>query len=758
MTRIFIGVAWPYANADIHIGGVAGVYLPADAFARYHRLRGHEVLMVSGSDVHGTPVLVSAEKEGTTAQAISERYAGRNAAALARLGVSFDLFTDTHSVVHERTVHELFLGLLENGYISRRTEENPYCPKHARFLPDRYVEGECPFCQSPTARGDECDRCGRILEPKQLKSPRCRLCQTPAEFRPSEHFYLLLDRLAPKLQAYLADKTYWRSNVLGVTNTFLAAGLRPTSITRDLDWGVPLPLDGYASKRFYVWFEAVIGYLSASREWAIRAGRPDAWRKFWSPEEQVRSYYFLGKDNIFFHTVVWPSILLGSGSFQVPYDVPANEWLLVQGSKVSKSRPDDLSLLLTDLLERFPPDVVRLYAALLAPQNHDTEFSWEEFHQVTEDVLSNQYGNLVQRLLVLARDRCGGKIPAPPPGWTADRSVGVGARIQRAHEAIGREFDLVHLKEALDLALTEVREENRRVHEAKPWSAEPTERDRTLYEGLWLVKAAATWLAPFLPHSSAEVFRQLGYSTSVSAGEWDSALQPPTPGQPLGEVRPLFPRREKEPATHPSAAPPSVAVPALPVDPGKVPFDIRAGVVRAVTNHPSADKLYVLKVDVGEPEPRTVVAGVRPFYSAAELEGRRVVLLANLEPRTIRKVTSQGMVLAADPGDRAVLLAPPSDAAPGTPLAGSPPGARTITYEEFSATPIVVGRTAAGPAPGSQVEVDGRSVSVPGAWSPDTEVIVRLASATADHGELLASPTGGTVHVSSTVPVGTRVR
>jgi methionyl-tRNA synthetase len=760
MERVFIGVAWPYANGPIHIGQFAGVYLPADIFARYHRLRGHEVLMVSGSDMHGTPILVTAEKEGASPSEISQRFHAVNQAALAALGISFDLFTDTHTIVHERTVQELFLALLENGFIARKTEESPFCPKHVRFLPDRYVEGTCPHCGSPTARGDECDRCGRILEPRQLGSPHCRLCKTPAEFRPSEHFYLLLDKLAPRLSEYLAGTGHWRPNVTGTTRSFLATGLHPTAITRDLDWGVPLPLDGYPTKRFYVWFDAVIGYLSATREWAIRAGTPDAWRRFWSPAEPVRPYYFLGKDNIFFHTIVWPSILLGHAGLHLPYDVPASEWLQISGSKISKSRPEDADVFLPSLVAHYPADVVRFYSAHLAPQNHDTEFDWDEFHQVTEDVLSNQYGNLVQRILVLIRDRSRGQIPSPGPAWRPDRPGGVGERIQRAHAAIGREFDAVHLKEALELALTEVREENRRIHEARPWQAPDAERDQVLYEGAWLLKAAATWLAPYLPNSSAQVFRMLGEPT----GSWDAALVPPSVGQALGGVQPLFPRREPPPRRTPVASAPSESSPAAAPGATAAPtsgdgLDVRVGVILGAEAHPSADKLYVLRVELGEASPRTIVAGVRPFYTPEQLVGRRVAILANLAPRTIRRITSQGMLLAADDGEKAVLLLVPGAAPPGTPLAGAGSHPGTIDYAEFERTPIVVGvvRPAGGAEPRT-IDVGGRAVRVAGEWPEGSTVVVRLDAPDAAQGRLLATPTGEPAAPERILPPGTRVR
>jgi methionyl-tRNA synthetase len=752
--RIFIGIAWPYANGPFHIGHLAGAYLPGEIFARYHRLRGHEVLMVSGSDMHGTPTLVTAEREGISPRDVAERYHAVNKAAFERLGFTFDLFTTTHTVVHERTVQEIFLALLEHRYIDRRTEEGPYCPKHRRFLPDRYLVGTCPHCGFESARGDECDNCGRPLEARQLGSPRCSLCGTPAEFRPAEHFYLELDRLQPALTEYLAKQSHWRPGTFRVAQNFLAEGLHPTSITRDLDWGVPIPLDGYDSKRFYVWFDAVSGYLAASKEWAIRSGNPDAWRRFWDPSEPVRPYYFVGKDNKFHHTIIWPGMLLGVGGLHLPYDVPANEWLNQAGHKVSKSRTADRSAFIPSLLEHYAPDVIRFYAALLAPQNHDTELDWEEFDSVRDEILANQYGNLVQRALVLARERYGGRVPTPPPHWRADLAGGVGEHLRAAHARIASEYELVHLKEALDLALTEVREANRRFHEAKPWQAAEPERSVAVFETLWRVKALATWLSPVLPFSSAEVYRMLGFPAGPSHGGWDGALEPPPAGQALGEIRPLFPRADARPGT----GSPSSPAPPVPSEDAP-PLAVVAGVVRSVANHPSADKLYVLEVDVGESAPRTVVAGLRPSYPPEALRGREVALLANLAPRTIRRMTSQGMVLAADHGDRAVLVSPARGVAPGTFLDGTGPKDRTISYDEFATVPLRVGRVVGQGTPGSsRVSLGEREVTVPGDWAAGTVAVVRLRSADAPEGELLRFGPGQAAEVTEEVPLGARVR
>ncbi len=723
MTRYFVGVAWPYANGPFHIGHLAGAYLPGDAFARFHRLRGDEVLMVSGSDMHGTPILVRAEKEGTTPEAIARRYDAINRQSFERLGFSFDRFTDTRTLVHERTVQDLFLRLLTNGFVGRRTEPNAYCPKHQRFLPDRYVVGTCPHCGFDQARGDECENCGRALESGTLGSPRCSLCATPAERRDSEHFYLLLDRLAEPIGSYVQAQTHWRPSVAKVAANFLAEGLHPTPITRDLDWGIPIPLEGYEGKRFYVWFDALIGYLSASKEWAIRAGRPEAWQRYWDPREQVRHYYFIGKDNTFHHALLWPGILLGAKELPLPYDVPANEWLVLGGRKLAKSGPTTSEAFIPNLLERYSPDHIRFYAALLAPQNHDTEFDPEEFERLYDEVLANQIGNLAQRLLSIVRDRLNGRIPAPPDAGAVIAPDGIGESIRRAHEAIGNAFERVQLKEALELALAEIRAENRRFHEAKPWAATEADRARAVYEGAWLLEAASTWLSPFIPFSMSELRKMLGLEGAAGPGEWDRALTPPEPGRVIGEVRPLFPRAERTTAPPPAAGGSTSAQ----VAGAPVPLDIRVARIESAEVHPSADRLLVLRVDAGEGRIRSVVAGLRAYYTPSELTGRRIALLANLAARRIRSVESEGMVLAAESGERVGLLEPPEGVAIGSRLEGVAPLAGPISIETFSSVELRVGWIGPGGSEGhSLVDAGDRSLEVSGSWPEGSLVVVRI--------------------------------
>jgi methionyl-tRNA synthetase len=748
--RILVCAAWPYANGPFHLGHLAGAYLPADIFARFHRLRGDEVLFVSGSDMHGTPILVRAEKEGTTPAAVSERYHEVNRAAFVGLGFTFDCFTTTRTVVHEKTVQEVFLTLLEHGFVARRTEEAAYCPQHRRFLPDRYLVGTCPHCGFESARGDECDQCGRPLEARQLGNARCLLCNTPAEFRSSEHFYLLLDRLQPQLAEYLGRQSHWRAGTRRVAENFLTEGLHPTPITRDLDWGVPIPLDGYDTKRFYVWFEALIGYLSASKEWAIRSGRPEAWRPYWDAGEAVRQYYFIGKDNKFHHTVLWPGVLLGVGGFALPYDVPANEWLLIGGKKASKSRATDADAFIPSLLEHYPPDVIRFYGTLLAPQNHDTELDWSEFDHLHDEVLANQYGNLVQRTLVLVRDRYGGTVPTPPDGWSADSAGGVGVRLREAHARITSEFEEVHLKEALDRTLDEVREANRRFHEARPWQLADPERARVVFETLWTIRALATWLSPVLPFSSNEAFRMLGFTHGPSVGDWERALTPVPAGQPLGAVRPLFPKTAKPEPEAPRAWADDVNAP---------PLAVRAGVIVRAQAHPSADRLLALEVDAGETSPRSIVAGIRAYYPPDTLIGRRIVFLSNLAPRTIRGVPSQGMILAAESGGRPILLEPPEEVAPGEFVEGRSSSDRTISHEEFTSYALAVGQVVdtAG-AEAAKVDLGTDRCEIPGVWSPGTLLVVARRPADAPQGVALTFAPGRAVRPSEPTSAGAPVR
>jgi len=407
--RIFIGVAWPYANSPLHLGQIAGAYLPPDIFARYHRTKGNEVLMVSGSDQHGTPITIKGEQEGKKPEQIATKYHRQFLDSWQKLGISFDLFTTTGTANHAEVAQHIFLTLLDKGHIYKATVSQPFCPQCQRFLPDRYIEGTCPHCDFIGARGDQCDNCGKPLNAAELIAPRCRICSTPPQFKDSEHFFLRLSNFRDQLLAWVRQQTHWRQNVLNFTISYLEGGLKDRAITRDIDWGVPIPLPGFEGKCLYVWFEAVIGYFSASKEWAKSTGDEERWRSFWQSE--AKSYYFIGKDNIPFHTIVWPAMLMGYGNLNLPYDVPANEYLTIEGRKLSSSR--NWAVWLPDYLSRYEPDPLRYLLSINMPETGDTDFSWHEFVRRNNDELVATYGNLVHRVLTFVYRSFDGCVPTP---------------------------------------------------------------------------------------------------------------------------------------------------------------------------------------------------------------------------------------------------------------------------------------------------------------------------------------------------------
>ncbi len=534
--RIFIGVAWPYANSRLHLGHVAGAYLPADIFARYHRLKGNEVLMVSGSDIHGTPVTIRAEQEGKTPAEVAQHFHQLFLKDWQKLGISWDLFTTTGTENHTRVAQDMFLKLLEKGYIYKQTVTQPYCEKCQRYLPDRYVEGTCPLCKSSGARGDQCEACGKPMNPAELIDARCRICATPPVYRESEHFFLKLSAFQEALLDWVKGKDYWRANVQRFTRRYLEEGLKDRAITRDIEWGIPLPMDGYAGKRLYVWFEAVIGYLSAAIEWAEKEGKPDAWRDFWQ-DDNTRAYYFIGKDNIPFHTIIWPAMLMGYGGLNLPCDVPANEFLTIESQKFSKSR--NLAIWVDDFLSRYDADPLRYLLSANMPETSDTDFSWREFVRRNNDELVATYGNLVQRVLTFTYKRCDGAVPRP--GQLDPASQALLDRAQVALNAMDNLLSGCHFKDAIKEAMTLAQEANRYLDDKSPWKTikEDTQAAATaLYTAIGVISALKTALYPFLPQSSQRVHEYLGFAGQVAEAGWQIAIPPP--GQKLNPPQVLF--------------------------------------------------------------------------------------------------------------------------------------------------------------------------------------------------------------------------
>jgi methionyl-tRNA synthetase len=576
MRTILSAPAWPYANGPRHIGHVSGFGLPCDMFSRYQRMAGNRVLMVSGTDEHGTPIQVQADAEGVTARELADRYNRVIVDDLTSLGMTYDLFTRTTTLNHYAVTQEMFVRLLENGYIFPKTTLGAISPSTGRTLPDRYIEGTCPICGYPSARGDQCDNCGNQLDPADLINPRSKVNGETPVFRETEHYFLDLPAFAEVLGGWLQTKAgHWRPNVLKFSLNLLD-DLQPRAITRDLDWGVPVPLDGWRNrpdKRIYVWFDAVIGYLSASIEWARRSGDPDAWRAWWN-EPDAEAYYFMGKDNIVFHSEIWPAMLLGYsglgsrggqpgplGTLNLPTEVVSSEYLTMEGRKFSSSRA--VVIYVRDFLARYDVDALRYYVAVAGPENQDTDFTWSEFVRRNNDELVAAWGNLVNRAVSFAARNIGS---IPEAGALTDLDQDLLARSRQAFGTVGGHLSGSRFKFAITEAMRTVAEANKYFSEQAPWKLRESDPDRmrtVLHVALQLVDDAKTLLTPFLPRSSQQVHEMLGGSGiwsdmphveevdeaggpsyPVITGTYDSTARwasvPLRAGTPLATPKPLF--------------------------------------------------------------------------------------------------------------------------------------------------------------------------------------------------------------------------
>ena len=533
---IFIGVAWPYANGSLHLGHIAGAYLPADIFARYHRTMGNRVLMVSGSDQHGTAITLRAERDGTTPSAVASENHAEFLESWKGLGISWDLFTSTGTANHRSWAQSFFTRLLDAGLLYQATAELPFSPTLGRYLPDRYVVGGCPHCGFDNARGDQCDHCGRPLDPKDLINPKSSIDGSTPEFRDRIHYMLRLTAFLEPLQAWLKDKGYWRPNVINFTNGFLANGLKDRAITRDLDWGVPVPVEGWDDRRIYVWFEAVIGYLSASVEWASAEGRdPEAWRAWWGPDS--KAYYFIGKDNIPFHTIIWPAMLMGYGEgLALPHDVPANEFLNLEGKQFSTSR--NWAVWVPDYLSRYPVDPLRYVLAATMPETSDSEFRWSEYVRRNNNELVGTYGNLVHRMLTFLQRNFDGVVPAADPD---ERGRELLLKAEQALVFASTHLAACSFRLALGVAMGLAQDGNRYLDERAPWRTVKVDREdtaRTMSTILSVIATLKTLFYPFLPFSSQDLHGFLGFSGDVQDVGWRTV--PPTAGDKLPVPSPLF--------------------------------------------------------------------------------------------------------------------------------------------------------------------------------------------------------------------------
>jgi methionyl-tRNA synthetase len=635
---------------------MAGCYLPPDIFARYHRLKGNKVLMVSGSDMHGTPITVTAQQEGKAPEEVAMHYHKINSKSIEDMGISFDLFSHTHTEEHTEAALWILETLDKAGHIEPRVTEEPYDPEAKQFLPDRYVEGTCPHCKYESARGDQCDDCGKTLDSKELIDPHPKLNpDAKLEFKETEHLFFKLSDFRDTLLEWLSKgKEHWRPSVINFTRNWLEEGLIDRAITRDLEWGIKIPREGYENKRMYVWFEAVMGYYSASLHWAKNQGDKDLWKEWWENDD-AEHYYFMAKDNIPFHTIIWPAMLSGCG-LHLPHDVPANEYLLLDSTQFSKSRKH--AVWIPDYLEKYDPEVLRYYLAAIMPEQKDANFTWEDYVTRINSELIGNYGNLLHRVISFAQKNF-------PDGLHADecKIPSLQEKVGEVYRRVGEALEACKFKRALKAIMELSQAGNIALNEAAPWKQLKADRDAceaTLVTFLNVCRSLSVMMTPFLPTSSQKAWEYMGQEGRIEDHGWNSAvedkndfnLRPPLPLFSKLDMQEILEKEMPPEETNELAN----VKPEITFDDFKK-LDIRVGTIANVVPHPNADKLWLIDVDFGGPT-RRIVTGLRGIYEAADLMGRQIAVLVNLAPAKFRGEESNGMLLAAESGEVVSILHP----------------------------------------------------------------------------------------------------
>ncbi len=677
--RYTITSALPYANGPLHIGHIAGAYLPADTYVRYLRLRGREVVYICGSDEHGAAITLRAKKEETSPQAIVDKYHNQIKEAFVQFGFTFDIYHRTSAPLHHETAQWFFRQLNDKGEFVVQTSEQYYDEEYDQFLADRYITGECPNCHNPNAYGDQCEKCGTALSPLELINPLSTLSGKAPILRETKHWYLPLDKYQPWLEEWLLEgkKGKWKKNVYGQCKSWLEAGLLPRSMTRDLDWGVPVPLEDAEGKVLYVWLDAPIGYISATKEWARQHGKD--WEIYWkkqeNPEDDSRLIHFVGKDNIVFHCIIFPSILHAEGSFILPDNVPANEFLNLEGDKLSTSR--NWAVWLHEYLEDFPgkQDVLRYVLLSIGPESKDSEFTWKDFQERNNSELANILGNLVNRLKLLHK-YYGGLVPVAN-GLADDAEAQLVLKQIKVHkDNIAENLENFRFRDALMEYMNIARLGNKYLTDEEPWKkwkTDPEHVGRTLYTATQVVAALGILGKIFLP-DAAEKILDFFFLDSKSLS-WDDLQKDElvSSGSPTKQPEMLFPKIEDDIIQQQldkleanKKAKEGVEVSESKVAPAKeaitfddfMKLDLRNGVILEAATVPKADKLLQFKVDTGL-DVRTIVSGVAEHFKPEDLLGKQVTLVANLAPRKIRGVVSQGMILFAEDADGKLHLVNP---------------------------------------------------------------------------------------------------
>ena len=591
-------------------------------------MSGNTVLYVSGSDEHGTPITISAEKMKVKPSEIADRYHREHLETFKSLDIEFDIFTRTTYPEHQELCDEFIQDFLKKGYLSQHEMISPYCPTCRRFMPDRYIEGTCPYCGFDGARGDQCDNCGRTLDPQELKEPKCIVSGDAPEFRETTHLFFRLDLFQDRLLDWLDGKNFWKQNVLAYTKNFISGGLKERPVTRDIEWGVRVPVPGYENKRVYVWFEALMGYISGAMIYSRNIGSPGLWKEYYM-DPDVKGYYFLGKDNIPFHTIIWPAMLMAKGGLNLPYNVPANEYMTYKGQKFSKSRK--IGFTVSEMLELIPKDYLRFYLAYNLPETSDTDFSLEDVESRVNTELIDKYGNFINRVIEFITRR---SLQVELSG-NMDESDGKFIQSLKEGERKYRELmESVEIRKALMQWLELVRSANQYLNESAPWDLVKTNKDtasRKLFISMVAARDLSIMLNPYIPESSSMILKSIG-SERVSEDGIKMSL--------LGDISDRF-----RPV---SAGPPFKKLDLSEGNPNGL--DLKIGTVLSVSDHPDADRLLVLKVALGYREAQ-IVAGLKGRVDRDSLIGRKVVILDNIKWARLRGLESQGMIIAADDGN-----------------------------------------------------------------------------------------------------------
>lgn len=663
----------PYANGDLHLGHIAGAYLPADIFVRYLKLKGKDVIYICGTDEHGTPVSIKAEKEGVSPRKIAEKYHNIIKKSFQGLHIEFDNFSGTARYPHYELSQEFFLNLLKNGYITEHTDEHLYCPHCNRFLPDRYVQGICPYCEAKGARGDQCDACGKLIDVTKLVNPICTICGGTPEIRKTNHWFINLPKFSDKLKDWINSRKEWKDNVKRFVLGWIKSGLKERPITRDLDWGVPVPLEQAKGKVLYVWFDAPIGYISSTIEWAEKIGQPTKWQDYWL-DKNTKLIHFIGKDNIPFHAIIWPLMLMGQDKeYVLPNNVPANEYLNLEGQQFSTSK--NWAVWVSDYLQDFSADPLRYTIAINAPENKDSNFNWKDFQNKNNNELADILGNFVNRVLTFARKNFG---EIPYIENLNEEEQEVIDKIRDFGQEIGEYFQTYQVRKATNRLMDLARFGNQFFDKQYPWKTIKTDKEKaktTIYLCGEIIRNIAVIMYPIIPQSAEKVWNMLSIDTSIVEYGWDNIGQKINHPLQISKIETLFPKIEDkviEKQIEKLKKQSGVLKSVIEIkEKEQIDFedflklDLRIAVVDKAEKVKHSDKLIKMQVQVGN-QTKQIVAGIAQNYSPEELIGKKIVIVNNLKPVKLRGEKSEGMLLAAEFEGKLSLLQPDRDIPAGS--------------------------------------------------------------------------------------------